>query len=338
VLGEQVALQLCPRLGLDPAETETVAWLVRHHLLMSATAFKRDLADPKTVEDFIAKVQSPERLRLLLMLTVVDIRAVGPGVWNDWKRLLLRTLFDAAEEKLRLGHKERGRSEVVSERQERLARALDWKPKVARAYFRRLPDSYWLAEPIEGQLANARQVASAEARIGDRRPSVEAAHEPDRAAARISVFTPDREGLFYRISAGLAAAGASIIDARVHTTSDGMALDNLLVQDSQGGAYADKRLRGRLVKAVEKALTSEAPPAIPRPSRGESTPFHVAPAVAIAEKASKKPRRGRRWSKSMRSTGRACWPGWRARSTIASTRSTRPISPLMGSARSTSST
>ena len=83
LLGEQVAQELCPRFGLDPAETETVAWLVRHHLLMSATAFKRDIADPKTIEDFAQAVQSPERLRLLLILTVVDIRAVGPGTWND---------------------------------------------------------------------------------------------------------------------------------------------------------------------------------------------------------------------------------------------------------------
>ena len=92
VLGAEVALELGPRFGLDPGETETVAWLVRNHLLMSATAFKRDLADPKTIDDFVGAVQSPERLRLLLMLTVVDIRAVGPGTWNDWKRQLLRTL------------------------------------------------------------------------------------------------------------------------------------------------------------------------------------------------------------------------------------------------------
>ena len=123
VLGEQIAMKLGPRFGLEPAETETVAWLVRHHLLMSATAFKRDLADPKTIEDFVRQVQSPERLRLLLILTVVDIRAVGPGVWNEWKRMLLRTLFEAAEERLRLGHKQRGRHELVEERQQRAGRS-----------------------------------------------------------------------------------------------------------------------------------------------------------------------------------------------------------------------
>ncbi|MDQ3477707.1 MAG: [protein-PII] uridylyltransferase, partial [Pseudomonadota bacterium] len=286
VLGEQVALDLCPRLGLDQAETETVAWLVRYHLLMSATAFKRDLADPKTIEDFVRRVQSPERLRLLLMLTVVDIRAVGPGVWNDWKRLLLRTLFDAAEEKLRLGHKQRGRSEIVAERQLTLAASLGWNAKAARASARRLPDSYWLAEPLDVQISNARQIATAEARIGEGRPSVIAEHEPDRAATRVSIFATDREGLFFRICAGLAAAGASIIDARVHTTGDGMALDNFLVQDAKGEAYSDKRLRGRLVKAVESALGSAEPPPLPRHNRRDTGPFIIAPAVAIAERAS----------------------------------------------------
>jgi len=288
LLGEQVAMELCPRFGLNAAETETVAWLVRHHLLMSATAFKRDLADPKTIEDFVSVVQSPERLRLLLMLTVVDIRAVGPGTWSDWKRQLLRSLFDAAEEHLRLGHKQRGRAEEIAERHAELAQALGWKSSAVRAHARRLPDSYWLAEPPAWQVANARQVAEAEAHFGEPSPSVVAVDEPDAGATRISVFAPDRPGLFYRICAGLAAAGASIIDARIHTTRDGMALDNLLVQDSQRRPYADRRLRGRLVKAVKAALGSEPMPAAaaPAPLPRRRAAFKVAPSVIVADQAS----------------------------------------------------
>ena len=122
-IGAEIALKLCPRFGLDAAETETVSWLVRYHLLLSSTAFKRDLADPKTIDDFVHQVQSPERLRLLLVLTVVDIRAVGPGIWNEWKRSLLSTLYEAAEERLRLGHKQHGRPELVAARQKDLAAA-----------------------------------------------------------------------------------------------------------------------------------------------------------------------------------------------------------------------
>jgi [protein-PII] uridylyltransferase len=288
VIGAEIALKLCPRLGLDAAETETVAWLVRYHLLLSSTAFKRDLADPKTIEDFVRQVQSPERLRLLLILTVVDIRAVGPGVWNEWKRTLLRTLFEAAEERLRLGHKQHGRSELVEARREELAAKLGWKASAIRAHSRRLPDSYWLAEPLPWQVANARQVAAAEAHIGEAQPNVVAEEDPESGATRISVFTPDREGLFYRICAGLAAAGANIIDARIHTTRDGMALDNLLVLDAQGQAYSDRRLRSRLVRSVEDALTSPEAPALPAPDRGRprSAAFRVAPSVAVADKAS----------------------------------------------------
>ena len=287
VLGEQVAHALGLRFGLDPAETETVAWLVRNHLLMSATAFKRDLTDPKTIDDFAAAVQSPERLRLLLMLTVVDIRAVGPGTWNDWKRQLLRTLYDSAEERLRLGHKQRGRSEQVAWRQAELAGELGWSAAAAKAHSKRLPDSYWLAEPPAWQIANARQIATAEARIGEMLPSVVGADEEGAGATRISIFAPDRPGLFYRIAAALAGAGASIIDARIHTSRDGMALDNLLVQDAQRRPYADRKLRARLVKSVERALAGEdlpPPPNAPLPKRRAA--FSIAPSVTIAERAS----------------------------------------------------
>ena len=285
-LGAEIALRLCPRLGLDPAETETVSWLVRHHLLLSRAAFKRDLADPKTIDDFVATVASPERLRLLLILTVVDIRAVGPGVWTEWKRRLIRTLFDLAEERLRLGHMQRGRPEEVVARQAALAAELGWKASAARAHARRLPDSYWIAEPAEWLAANARQIAAAESRIGVLRPSVTVEGEED-GATRVTVFAADRPGLFYRIAAGLAAAGASVVDARIHTTRDGMALDNLLILDGRGGPYRDKRLRARLARAVEAAVAGVTPPALPRSSAAQGA-FRIAPSVTIAERASRR--------------------------------------------------
>jgi [protein-PII] uridylyltransferase len=287
-LGAEIALKLCPRFGLDPAETETVSWLVRYHLLMSATAFKRDLADPKTITDFVNQVQSPERLRLLLVLTVVDIRAVGPGVWNEWKRTLLRTIFEAAEERLRLGHKERGRSELVHARQEQVAQTLKLKPEFAHGFAKRLPDSYWLAEPHDTQVANIRQIMEHEAALRDSEPSVVTGQDPSTGATRVSLFTEDREALFYRICAGLAQAGANVIDARIHTTRDGLALDNILVLDGKGQPYADKRLRSRLVKCVEQALASPNLPELPEAERARpgSSAFKVAPSVAIAERAS----------------------------------------------------
>src|SRR5690606_30009239 len=91
--GAKIARRFCPRLGLSAAETETVAWLVQQHLTMSMIAQSRDLADRKTIEDFAQIVQSLERLKMLLILTTADIRAVGPGVWNGWKAQLIRTLY-----------------------------------------------------------------------------------------------------------------------------------------------------------------------------------------------------------------------------------------------------
>ncbi|MEN9391666.1 MAG: hypothetical protein RLZZ104_9, partial [Pseudomonadota bacterium] len=147
ILGADIARQLCPRFGLTSAETDTVAWLVRHHLLMSATAFKRDLSDFKTILDFAQTVTSAERLRLLLVLTVVDIRAVGPGVWNSWKRQLLSDLFEATEEVLRLGHKQRGREERINAKKAALRSALQLSDERFNKLARRMPEAYWIAEP-----------------------------------------------------------------------------------------------------------------------------------------------------------------------------------------------
>ena len=252
VLGAEVAERLCPRFGLTAAETETVAWLIRHHLLMSHTAFKRDLSDFKTILDFTSQVQSPERLRLLLLLTVVDIRAVGPGVWNGWKRQLLATLYDAAEEVLRLGHKHKGRGERIAAKQEQLRTVLGWDEARFAAFVRRLPEPYWVAEPDDVLAGNARLVAGA----GDAPLSIATAVDSDRGATLVSVYAADHPGLFYRIAGAISIAGGNIIDARIHTTRDGMALDNFLVQDPLGRPFDDQLQIARLKQAIEDALAN----------------------------------------------------------------------------------
>lgn len=254
VLGAGVAERLCPRLGLSAAETETVAWLVRWHLLMSATAFKRDLSDFKTILDFTNHVQSVQRLRLLLVLTVVDIRAVGPGVWNGWKRQLLSTLFDSAEEVLRLGHKQKGRSERIAAKQDALAEALGWDGDTRAAFVRRLAEPYWIAEPIDVLEANVRQMMAA----GDEQLSIRAQVYPDQDATLVTVYAADHPGLFYRIAGAIHAAGGNIIDARIHTTRDGRALDNFLVQDPFGQPFDEAARLERLQGAIEEALSNRA--------------------------------------------------------------------------------
>ena len=286
ILGAEVAERLCPRFGLSPAETETVAWLVRWHLLMSATAFKRDLSDFKTILDFCAVVQSPERLRLLLVLTIVDIRAVGPGTWNGWKRQLLADLYEGAEEVLRLGHKQRGRAERIAARQETLQAALGWPAEQFDAFVRRFPEAYWIAEPDDVLAHNARFIAAA----GDAQLSIDAQVYATRGATLVTIYAADHPGLFYRIAGAIHVAGGNIIDARIHTTRDGMAIDNFLVQDPFGRPFDDLDQLKRLKTAIEDALANRgkltdrlvAKPA----ARTRADAFEIEPNVLIDNHAS----------------------------------------------------
>ena len=288
VLGAEVAEKLCPRFGMTPAETDMVAWLVRHHLLMSATAFKRDLSDFKTVLDFAEAVQSPERLRLLLLLTIVDIRAVGPGVWNGWKRQLLADLYEAAEEVLRLGHKQKGRRERIEVKQAELARRLEWPQARISKLVKRLPEAYWIAEADDIIEANARLMDAADKA---RKPlSIAAVPDAERGATLVTVYAADHPGLFYRMAGAIHLAGGNIIDARIHTTRDGMAIDNLLVQDPFGRPFDDPDRLQRLKLTIDDALANRnrlddrlAARPLPR-TRAEA--FPIEPMVLIDNKAS----------------------------------------------------
>jgi [protein-PII] uridylyltransferase len=288
VLGAEVAEELCPRLGLTPAETQTVAWLVRWHLLMSNTAFKRDLSDFKTILDFAEMVQSPERLRLLLALTVVDIRAVGPGVWNGWKRQLLTELYQGTEEVLRLGHAVKGRKERIASKQEAAEARLNWRDDMFAKLVARLPESYWVAEPVDVLESNLRMVAAAEDAHAPL--SIQTRYVPDRAATLVTVYAADHPGVFYRLAGAIHLAGGNIIDARIHTTRDGMALDNILVQNPFGRPFAEDSQLARLKLAIEDALANRnkmADRLAAKPlSRTRAEAFHIEPVVLIDNKAS----------------------------------------------------
>ncbi len=287
-IGAEIALGLCPRLGLSEAETETVSWLVRHHLLMSATAFKRDLSDFKTILDFVETVASPERLRLLLILTVVDIRAVGPNVWNNWKGQLLGDLYNGAEEVLRLGHKQTGRAERIAAKQAALASELGWPAPLFAAYAKRFADPYWIAEPADVLLKNAAQAAVADAAA----LPLSIACEVDGASGTtlVSVYAADHPGLFYRIAGAISLGGANILDARIHTTRDGQALDNFVVADPLGRPFAESAQLTRLTRTIEDVLTGKvrlADRLAARPlARRRAEVFRVAPNVLIDNKAS----------------------------------------------------
>ncbi|MFN3287850.1 MAG: [protein-PII] uridylyltransferase, partial [Sphingomonadaceae bacterium] len=207
-LGSHIARRWCPRFGLSEGETETVAWLVRHHLMMSNTAFKRDLSDPETVERFARAVGSAERLRLLTVLTTIDISAVGPGIWNPWKARLIAQLFELSEERLRPGFMAHGRAEAVAARQAALGQAMGWDAARLAAHAVQFEDSYWLAETPQTLTAHARLLTG----FDGTRPAVLTEPDPGTGATRVIVAATDAPGLFAAIAGAIALAGATIVD------------------------------------------------------------------------------------------------------------------------------
>ncbi|HYD97745.1 MAG TPA: HD domain-containing protein, partial [Alphaproteobacteria bacterium] len=290
VLGARVAAKVCPQWGLTSEETETVAWLVRWHLAMSDAAFKRDLEDPQTLADFVALVTSPERLRLLLVLTTADISAVGPGRWNNWKATLLGHLYARAEEMLSGGLAAGGRDQRVAGVQAAVRERLrDWSDADFAAHAARGYPAYWLACDPETLAHQARLVREAE-RAGQAL-TVESRIDRGRAVTEITVYTPDHPGLFARLAGAMAVSGATIVDAKIFTMTNGMALDVFSVQDAGGGAFDSADKLARLAVMIERALEGKLRVADELAKRKPNYPvrarvFNVAPRVLIDNTAS----------------------------------------------------
>jgi [protein-PII] uridylyltransferase len=290
-LGADIALQLCPRLGLTPAETETVSWLVKHHLLMSNTAFKRDLDDPATIARFVEMVQSPERLKLLVILTCADIRAVGPTVWNNWKATLLKELFNRADEQMRGSHADTGIDARVTNAKAVLAERLtDWPVSTRDNLLALGSAAFWLGEDTDTHERMAHFMRAAD-EVGEK-IAIDFTVDAERDATLLTIYTPDHPGLFARIAGALALAGVSVADAKILTLSNGMALDTFAIQDFEGHAVAidhrTQRIKSRIVAALEgrMRLNQELPKMSSRlPSRVQA--LEAPPRVIIDNTASK---------------------------------------------------
>ncbi len=290
VLGADVAMQLGPRLGLTAAETESVSWLVRYHLAMSATAFQRDLMDPKTIESFAALVQSPERLRLLLVLTVSDIRAVGPNVWNGWKAALLRQLYYAAERVLSGGTLSGARTERMKAVQAEVSRRLTgWTDTDKDEHFARGYAPYWLSFDPDTLVRQAELVRRAER---DRQPlAIEHRVDAQRSVTDVTIYTLDTHGLFARLAGAMAISGANIVDAKIFTLANGMALDTFSLQDLEGKPFDGPQRLARLAARVELSLSNRLDITRELESQRNSWPksdriFTVEPRVLIDNNAS----------------------------------------------------
>jgi [protein-PII] uridylyltransferase len=288
-LGARIAEKLGPRLGLTAEETETAAWLVLHHLDMSRTAFKRDIDDAKTVQDFVATVQSPERLKLLLCLTAADIRAVGPKVWNGWKGALLRELYNRAQELMSGNVVADARDVRIAKVQEQVRELLpDFSEAEFATFTQRGYPFYWLSYDPASLARHARLMRQAD----QNEAPVTVTNRVDtmRSVTEVTVYTGDHPGLFSRIAGALSVAGAKIVDARIVTMTNGMALDTFWVQDPGGGAFDRPDRLAKLAVLMENGLSGKLDPAAELkreaayPSR--TRVFTVPPRVLIDNKAS----------------------------------------------------
>ncbi len=291
IAGAKVARKLCPRLGLTAKQTADVAWLIEEHLTMSMTAQSRDLNDRKTIDDFSDRVQSLDRLQMLLVLTCCDIRAVGPGVWNGWKGQLLRTLYFETEVVLTGGFSAVSRKQRAEQTLAELREALSgWDEAERERYLDLHYEPYLLSVAHEDQVRHADFILESD-RAGKALATMVRTHS-FHAITEITVLAPDHPRLLTIIAGACAASGANIADAQIFTTSDGRALDTILVNREFGDDEDELRRAGQIGRMIENVLAGRKrlPDVIASKarSRRKTKAFRVAPAVTISNSLSNK--------------------------------------------------
>ncbi len=291
IAGARVARKLCIRFGLSQKQTEMVVWLIQEHLVMSMVAQTRDLTDRKTITDFADVVQSLERLKMLLILTICDIRAVGPGVWNGWKGQLLRTLYYETELLLAGGFSEVSRKERANFAAEALYNALaDWSPRDRKIYSKLHYQPYLLSVPLEDQVRHAEFIRQAD-KAGQALATM-VRTDSFHAITEITVLSPDHPRLLAVIAGACAAAGANIVDAQIFTTSDGRALDTIHVSREFKDDADELRRAGTIGRMIEDVLSGRKrlPEVIATrtKNRKKSKAFVIPPSVNISNSLSNK--------------------------------------------------
>jgi [protein-PII] uridylyltransferase len=256
IVGADIARRICPRLGLSAAECDTVVWLIEQHLTMSNIAQSRDISDPKTIRDFADIVQSPERLKLLLLLTAADIRAVGPGTWNGWKGQLLRSLYHETEPLVAGGHTQIGRKQRVAGAQDTLRKVLADRPKAeVEAFIERHYPDYWLKTETKKQAEHERLLQKAQSE--GRQFIASYTTDAFTAITELTVFAPNHPRLLALFAGACAAAGANIAGAHISTTRDGFALDSFLLAREFKDDEDELRRAKRIADTIEKMLKGE---------------------------------------------------------------------------------
>ena len=253
--GSLIASKICPRLGLNKEETKMVEWLVLHHLLMSKTAFRYELGDPKVIKNFAKQVRSIDKLKSLLALTVADIRGVGPDVWNDWKGALIKELYIKTYDLLKPPQEISKITEPLKSSKELLIRYLNNKgvnDLDIKTYCSKFYNNYWGTFNLPS-VVNHYEIFTSMKNYS-KKLEVYLSNDSKLKATELLVITPDHHGLFSQISGLVASSGYDIVSAKIITRSDGYALDTFFLQNKERKPISDINLRKKLIETITKGL------------------------------------------------------------------------------------
>jgi [protein-PII] uridylyltransferase len=251
VVGERIAASVLDRMGIEGRSREDVLFLVRHHLLLSETAVRRDLTDQDLVLDVAAAVGDPRRLAMLYVLTAADAEATGPHATSPWRMALVRELVGKVQHVMEAGDMDRDRAAVLADRVEAIGRLLTREdPAAVRAFTARLPRPYLLSVEPEVAARHFRLLASP---IGA--TEVRTVAEPGERPGthEVVVVAADRPGLLAKIAGSLSLAGLNILSAQAFTTEDGVAIDLFTVEPAFLGQVDEERWR-RFRLTLRRAL------------------------------------------------------------------------------------
>lgn len=256
-LGAEHARDFCHTHGLSSTDTDLVCWLVREHLLMSMTAQRRDINDPSVVYEFAKVAASQQRLDMLYVLTVCDIRGTNPKLWNSWKDSLLTTLYHNATRTLAGSISRIDTQQLIDETRLAAAAMLTHSGVPVNhftALWERFNDDFFLRNTTV-EIAWQTQAILDHGQSGNDGQLV-LIDDIGNQGTTVFVYTRDRDYLFGLCTGVLAQLGTSILNARIHTTGDGYTLDSYVIADSEGDPITDPRRCREIASALTRGIAS----------------------------------------------------------------------------------
>lgn len=280
-LGTADARRFCRLHGLDEEDTDMVAWLVENHLVMSATAQKQDTSDPDVIESFASRVRDQHHLAALYLLTVADIRGTSPKVWNGWKGKLLEDLFRATQRYLASGS-----APLETRLQARQTEALSilrlyaFGKDAHQALWAQLEPGYFLRHEAQ---EIAWHVRNLQGKVNSAQPVVRARLSPAGEGIQVMIYTLDKDDLFARICSFFERNDFNIVEAKIHTSRHGYALDSYVVLDEANRSAHYRDLLSFIEYELSQRLTPDRalePPLQGRLSR-HLKHFPITPEIAV---------------------------------------------------------